>query len=146
MHIIIFETIIIIYKIIMDPLQKPMTKEEKAEFEQRTGLRPYTPVKVPDVANPYKMSYHMFNIPIIAASLAGYIYAPKLFMTRTPFTISLMLVPAFYFISIHNQEKRFTLDSGPRRTLEQHLEFYPYSGAQKKIKPCAKTKDLCAKK
>ena len=108
----------------MDPLQTPKTKEEKAEFEARTGLRPYTPCKTPNVANPYHLSYHLFNIPIIAASVAGYVYAPKYFMTRTPFTISLMLIPAFYFISIHNQEKRFTLDSGPRRTLEQHLEFY----------------------
>ena len=109
----------------MDYLQKPMTKEEKAKFEAKTGLRPYTPVKTPNVCNPYHMSYHLFNLPIIAASVAGYIYAPKLQMTRTPFTMSLMFIPMFYFLSIHNQEKRFTLDSGPRRTIEQHLEFYP---------------------
>ena len=35
------------------------------------------------------------------------------------------MVPTFYLLSIHHKEKRFTYDSGPRRTLEQNLEFYP---------------------
>ena len=109
----------------MDPLETPKTKQEKEEFEARTGLRPWTPVKAPNVCNPYHASYHLFNIPIIAASLAGYWYAPKLHVTRTPFTLSLMCIPVFYYLSIHHREKRFVLDNGPRKTLEQHLEFYP---------------------
>ena len=109
----------------MDPLQTPMTPEEKEEFEAKTGLRPYTPVKPPNFCNPNHISYHLFNIPIIAGSLAGYYYAPKLHMPRTVFAASLCLIPIFYYSSLHHKEKRLTLDSGPRKTLEQHLEFYP---------------------
>ncbi|CAI2383288.1 unnamed protein product [Moneuplotes crassus] len=109
----------------MNPLVTPMTPEEKAKFEAETGLVPYTPVKAPNYCNPNHISYHLFNLPIIAASLAGYYYAPKLHMPRTAFAVSLALVPIFYAVSLHHKEKRYTYDSGPRKTLEEHLEFYP---------------------
>jgi hypothetical protein len=34
-------------------------------------------------------------------------------------------VPAFYFLSIHHKEKRFSYTSSPRKTFEENLEFYP---------------------
>ena len=37
----------------------------------------------------------------------------------------MLLVPAFYFLSIHNKEKRFIYTSGERISFEQNLEFYP---------------------
>ena len=109
----------------MDPIQTPMSKEEKEAFEKRTGLMPYTPVRVSPYCDPNDSRYHLFNLPILAASIAGYLYAPKIALPRLPFTISLVLMPVFYLVSVHHNEKRFELGSGPRKTLEQHLEFYP---------------------
>ena len=46
-------------------------------------------------------------------------------VTRIPFTISMLMVPVFTFLSINLQEKRFTYTSSERRSFEQNLEFYP---------------------
>lgn len=42
-----------------------------------------------------------------------------------PYTISMILVPTFYFMAINLKEKRFPYGHEERRTLEQNLEFYP---------------------
>ena len=42
-----------------------------------------------------------------------------------PFTVSILMVPCFYYLSIHLKEKRFSYTSSPRRTFEENLEFYP---------------------
>ena len=62
---------------------------------------------------------------IFGASAAGRWYAPKLGVTRAPYTVSMVLVPMFYFLTINLKEKRFPYDSSERRSLEQNLEFYP---------------------
>ena len=46
-------------------------------------------------------------------------------VTRIPFTISMLLVPVFYYMSVNLKEKRFTYTSSERRSFEQNLEFYP---------------------
>lgn len=67
----------------------------------------------------------MYSAVIFGLSAAGRWYAPKLGLPRIPYTISMLLVPVFYFLSIHNQEKRFVYTHGERRSFEQNLEFYP---------------------
>ena len=67
----------------------------------------------------------MFSAGILAASFAGRWYAPKINVTRIPFTINILLVPFFYYLSINHKEKRFAYSSEARRTFEQNLEFYP---------------------
>ena len=62
---------------------------------------------------------------MFGAAAAGRWYAPKLGVTRVPFTANMIVVPIFYFMAINLKEKRFPYDSGERRTLEQNLEFYP---------------------
>ena len=62
---------------------------------------------------------------IFGASAAGRWYAPKMGVTRAPYTVSMVLVPMFYFLTINLKEKRFPYDSSERRSLEQNLEFYP---------------------
>ena len=39
--------------------------------------------------------------------------------------MSMLMVPAFYFLSIHNKEHRFNYTSGERVSFERNLEFYP---------------------
>ena len=68
---------------------------------------------------------HMFSLAIMGASFAGRQYARQIGLPTIPFTFSIILVPAFYFLAVHHKEKRFTLTSGPRKTFEQNLEFYP---------------------
>ena len=68
---------------------------------------------------------HLFSLAILAASFAGRVQATKLGLPRTPFTVSILLVPAFYYLSIHHKEKRFNYGSGERKKFEQNLEFYP---------------------
>lgn len=68
---------------------------------------------------------HLFSLAILAASFAGRMQARKLGLPKTPFTVSILLVPALYFLSIHHKEKRFNYGSGERRSFEQNLEFYP---------------------
>jgi hypothetical protein len=46
-------------------------------------------------------------------------------VTRIPFTVSMILVPIFYFMSVNLNEKRFTYTSSERRSFEQNMEFYP---------------------
>ena len=46
-------------------------------------------------------------------------------LPRIQYTMSMLAVPIFYFLSIHHKEKRFTFDSSERKTFEQNLEFYP---------------------
>lgn len=67
----------------------------------------------------------MYSAFIFGASAAGRWYAPKLGVTRFPFTLSMIFVPVFYFLSINLKEKRFTYTSSERRSFEQNLEFYP---------------------
>ena len=67
----------------------------------------------------------MFSLGILGASFAGRMYARKIGLPTIPFTFSIILVPAFYYLSIHHKEKRFNLGSGERKTFEQNLEFYP---------------------
>ena len=50
----------------------------------------------------------MVSALIFGASAAGRWYAPKLGVTRAPYTISMVLVPMFYFLSINLKEKRWS--------------------------------------
>ena len=108
------------------------------------GLTPYMPHSPPAHADPdnasckyHKYSYskpisncinhidHVFSAAILAASFAGRWYAPKVNVTRIPFTVNIIMVPLFYYLAIHNKEKRFAYGHEARRTFEQNLEFYP---------------------
>ena len=62
---------------------------------------------------------------IFGLSYAGRCYAPKMGVTRIPFTASMLLVPVFYYLSINLKEKRFSYTAGERKSFEQNLEFYP---------------------
>ena len=62
---------------------------------------------------------------MLAVSFAGRQYARQIGLPTIPFTASILMVPAFYFLSIHHKEKRFNFTSGERKTFEQNLEFYP---------------------
>ena len=68
---------------------------------------------------------HMTSAVILALSFAGRWYAPKIGVTRVPFTVSILCVPAFYFLGVHHKEKRFSYTSSPRKSFEENLEFYP---------------------
>ena len=67
----------------------------------------------------------MYSAAILAASFAGRWYAPKMGVTRIPFTINIIMVPFFYYLAINHKEKRFAYSSEARRTFDQNLEFYP---------------------
>ena len=68
---------------------------------------------------------HIFSAGILTTSIFGRWYAPKINVTRIPFTINILLIPCFYILAINNKEKRFTYGHDARRTFEQNLEFYP---------------------
>ena len=85
---------------------------------------------------------HMFSAFIFGASMAGRWYAPKINVTRFPFTVSAVckyinfsnhihkfflhtVVPVFYLLAINHKEKRFAYSHEARRTFDQNLEFYP---------------------
>lgn len=68
---------------------------------------------------------HLTSAVVLGLSFAGRWYAPQIGVTRIPFTVSILLVPAFYFLGIHHKEKRFSYTSSPRKTFEENLEFYP---------------------
>ena len=68
---------------------------------------------------------HIVSALVFGASAAGRWYAGKIGVTRMPYTISMILVPTFYFMSINLKEKRFVYGGEERRSLEQNLEFYP---------------------
>ena len=82
------------------------------------GLVPYTPSRTPNWADPDHLSYHFVSAGIFGLSALGRWYAPKINVTRIPYTVSMALVPLFYFISIHHKEKRFNYTSGERVTFE----------------------------
>ena len=67
----------------------------------------------------------MYNVAIVGASVFMRMKARQLGLPTIPFTFSILLVPAFYFLSIHHKEKRFVYGSEARKTFEQNLEFYP---------------------
>ena len=67
----------------------------------------------------------MYSAVLFGLSAAGRWYAPKMGVTRFPFTFSMVLVPMFYYMSVNLKEKRFTYTSSERRSFEQNLEFYP---------------------
>ena len=81
-------------------------------------MRAYKPHAPPAWADPDNASYHMFSAAILAASFAGRWYAPKVNVTRIPFTVSILMVPFFYFLSINNKEKRFGYGHEARRTFD----------------------------
>ena len=108
----------------MNNLQTPLSAEQKAQLHEM-GLKPYQPHTYPRFADPDDGLYHLTSGVVLALSLAGRWYAPKLGVTRVPFTVSALMVPIFYYMSIHLKEKRFSYTSSPRRTFEENLEFYP---------------------
>lgn len=67
----------------------------------------------------------MFSAAILGLSFAGRHYARQMKLPTIPFTFSIILVPAFYYLALHNKEKRFVFTSGERKSFEQNLEFYP---------------------
>ena len=109
----------------MNNLQEPQSAETKRVLEEELGLKPYRPHGVPNYCDPDHPSYHMYSAVIFGASLAGRWYAPKIGVTRIPFTFSALLVPAMYYLAINHKEKRFAYSSEARRTFDQNLEFYP---------------------
>ena len=90
-----------------------------------TGLVAYKPHAPPSYADPDCASYHVFSAAILAASFYGRWAAPKMNITRIPFTINILMVPTLYLLAINNKEKRFGYGHEARRTFEQNLEFYP---------------------
>ena len=73
---------------------------------------------VSDSSHLITLSDHMTSALIFGLSAAGRWYAPKLGITRAPYTLSMVLVPVFYFMSINLKEKRFPYDSSARRSLD----------------------------
>ena len=108
----------------MNTLQTPLTSDQKARLHE-LGLKPYKAHTYPRFADPDDALYHITSAGVLALSFAGRWYAPKIGVTRVPFTISIFMVPCFYYLSIHLKEKRFSYTSSPRRTFEENLEFYP---------------------
>lgn len=67
----------------------------------------------------------MVSLAIFGLSAAGRKYASQMGVTRAPFTVSMLLVPVFYYMSINLKEKRFEYGAMERKSFEQNLEFYP---------------------
>ena len=89
----------------MHPLEHPTTQIQTAHHVSKsTTLIP--------------LLDHMTSALIFGLSAAGRWYAPKLGVTRAPYTLSMVLVPVFYFMSINLKEKRFPYDSSARRSLD----------------------------
>ena len=88
-------------------------------------MKPYEPHSYPNFADPDRTEYHLTSAAILGLSFLGRWYAGKINVTRLPFTVSILMVPSFYFLSIHQKEKRFVYTSAERRSFEQNLEFYP---------------------
>ena len=108
----------------MNNLQTPLSAEQKSQLHE-LGLKPYKPHTYPRFADPDDSLYHVTSAVVLALSFAGRWYAPKIGVTRIPFTVSILMVPSFYYLSIHMKEKRFSYTSSPRRSFEENLEFYP---------------------
>ena len=109
----------------MDPLQKPQSAETKHFLEKECGLKPYEPIRAPNWCDPDHPQYHMVSLAIFGLSAAGRKYASQIGVTRAPFTVSMLLVPVFYYMSINLKEKRFEYGAMERKSFEQNLEFYP---------------------
>merc|ERR1711957_37346 len=109
----------------MNNLHEPISAEHKKYLEEECGLTPYRPHAPPSYADPDSAQYHMYSAVILGLSLAGRWYAPKIGVTRIPFTMSCALLPFFYLQAIHHKEKRFAYSHEARRTFNQNLEFYP---------------------
>ena len=60
----------------------------------------------------------MTSAVVLALSFAGRYQARQWGLPTIPFTFSILLVPAFYYLSVHNKEKRFNYTSGDRKTFE----------------------------
>ena len=71
------------------------------------------------------MSDHITSAIIFGLSAFGRHYAQSVGLPRIPFTFSMLMVPALYFMAVNQKERRFVYHSGERRTFEQNLEFYP---------------------
>ena len=67
----------------------------------------------------------MVSAIIFGLSAYGRYYCTKAGLPRLQYTVSMLCVPMFYFLSIHHKEKRFKYDSTERKTFEENLEFYP---------------------
>ena len=87
-------------------------------LEEECGLTPYRPHGVPSFADPDTASYHAFSAVIFGASLAGRQYASQVGCTRWPFTVSMILIPTFYYLAINHKEKRFAYSHEARRTFK----------------------------
>ena len=109
----------------MNNLQEPQSAETKKYLEEECGLIPYRPTKEPDRCNPNTATYHMVSAVIFGLSAYGRWYCTKAGLPRIQYTFSMLMVPMFYFLSIHHKEKRFKFDSSERKTFEENLEFYP---------------------
>ena len=109
----------------MNYLQTPQDDETKRILEEECGLKPYKPHGVPSYADPDHPSYHLTSAAILGASFAGRWYSTKIGVSRMPWTISILMVPTFYYLAIHHKEKRFAYSHEARRTFDQNLEFYP---------------------
>ena len=109
----------------MDNIQPAQSAETKKYLEEECGLIPYRPTREPNTANPNHPSYHMVSALIFALSAYGRHVCKQQGMPRIQYTISMLCVPMFYFLSIHHKEKRFKYDSSERKTFEENLEFYP---------------------
>ena len=102
----------------MNNLQTPHTPEEKEYLEKECGLVPYRPHAPPSFADPDNAAYHVYSAAILGASFAGRWYAPKIGVTRWPFTLNILMVPAFYYLAINHKEKRFAYSHEARRTFD----------------------------
>ena len=100
----------------MNNLQPSLSAEDKKYLEEECGLTAYKPHAPPSWADPDMPQYHIFSAIIFGASAAGRWYAPKINVTRIPFTFSMLLVPTFYLLAINHKEKRFAYSSEARRT------------------------------
>ena len=102
----------------MNNLHEPLSAEEKNYLEKDCGLTAYKAHAPPAYADPDNASYHLFSAFILGASFAGRMYAPKIGVTRIPFTFSILMVPTFYFLAINHKEKRFAYSAESRRSFD----------------------------
>ena len=68
---------------------------------------------------------HLLSAGIFGASVAGRFYSKQMGVTRWPWTVSMLMIPAYYILAVHQKEKRFPYINSERRSFEQDLEFYP---------------------
>ena len=103
----------------MNNLHEPISEETKRYLEDECGLRAYKPRGVPKTADPDSTEYKIWSAAMFGTSLFCRQYLHRYCgVTRWPFTISCLMVPFFYLISIHHKEKRFEYGARPRKTFE----------------------------